>query len=876
MASIGVDLTPLQKGLQATSNELGKFEKKVSTSMSAASKSVETAGKKIQDIGMSWNKLSLPIAAAGGFAIKAGADFEASMSQVAATMGTTRDKIGLLTETAKEMGRTTAFSAKEAGEALNYLALAGYDMQQQAAALPKVLTLASAGNMELAAASDMLTDSMSALGLASSNSEELMSNMNTMVDQMARTASKSNTSVSQLGEAILTVGGTAKVMKGGTAELNATLGLLADNGIKGSDAGTKLRNILLAMTPQTTDAAEAFEQLGLQTYDAQGKMMSMNQIFGQLNTSMADMTDEEKTNVLAKIFKVTDLKAVNALLATTEERWGTLSSEIVNSTGSAEAMAAEQLNNWKGQVTILRSSLEGLAIKISDVVLPIVKKLTTFVQGITDRLNAMSPTMTKIAVVIGAVVASIGPLLTVTGFMIATIIPKLILGFQMISKAVLFLGSSFVKMTAFMMANPFVAILAAVVALGTAIVVLWKKSEKFRAIVKYVTQSVVVFFSKAWIQIRQGVELLWLGIKTYFTAIPKLAATIWKIVKRVLKGEKIGEVIKDEMTKLVEDVKEPAKEIREKYQKELDAIQSPDYQEILAAEKAKQAAKEAGEETAAGFEEGLGDLPKVEPEKIVPIGFEKVIREPFEAMSKMETITPELGVAKVVELETEKLKTNNDKLIEEAKRMKDNLENVYVEVGDMIGGALNDGITALAEGIGQMAVGAASASDVFASIMGVVFDFTSQLGKSLIATGIGEIAFSKLLPGGGPAAIAAGVALVGLSAAAKGIMSKGLGGGSEGSSGGGGGGSKSGAIPLATGGLAVSPVHAIVGDNPNARMDPELIMPVSKLGNYLDENMGNVVNIQQSSQPNKLVAEVKSDRIRFMLEYDEQRLNEIR
>ena len=197
-------------------------------------------------------------AAVGAFAassVSVGMSFDSSMSQVAATMGTTTDQIGELRDFALEMGSKTAFSATQAAEALNYMALAGYDADTSMSMLPNVLNLAAAGNMELATASDMVTDAQSALGLSLEETTEL-------VDMMAKTSSKSNTSVQQLGDAILTIGGTAKTLAGGTTELNTALGILADNGIKGSEGGTKLRNVILSLSSPTDKAAQMLEQLG--------------------------------------------------------------------------------------------------------------------------------------------------------------------------------------------------------------------------------------------------------------------------------------------------------------------------------------------------------------------------------------------------------------------------------------------------------------------------------------------------------------------------------------------------------------------------------------------------------------------------------------
>ena len=207
--------------------------------------------------------------AVGGLAaasVKVGSNFESSMSQVAATMGLTTADIAngseefeILAQAAKDAGATTAFSASQASEALNYLALAGYDAQTAADALPAVLNLAAAGSMDLAYASDLATDAMAALGIEASNE-----NLTRFGDEMAKTASKANTSVTQLGEAILTVGGTAKSLAGGTTELNAALGVLANRGIKGSEGGTALRNVILSLSAPTDKAADAMKSLGLE------------------------------------------------------------------------------------------------------------------------------------------------------------------------------------------------------------------------------------------------------------------------------------------------------------------------------------------------------------------------------------------------------------------------------------------------------------------------------------------------------------------------------------------------------------------------------------------------------------------------------------
>lgn len=315
------------------------------------------------------------ITAFGASAVRTGMNFDSAMSQVAATMGKSVDEIQDLRDFAKEMGAKTAFSASQAAEALNFMALAGYDAKKSMQMLPNVLNLAAAGGMELARASDMITDTQSALGLTMEETTDL-------VDQMAKTASKTNTSVSQLGDAMLTVGGTAKTMKGGTVELAAALGILADNGTKGAEGGTALRNVLMTMSSAKFE--KTFGTLGVSAYDSKGKMRELKDVLADMNAVMSNMTDKEKTQLISKTFNKFDLKNVNALLATSTERWDKLTTEISEASGASEAMAETQLDNLTGNVTKLKSAYEGVQIEISDKLTP---TLNDFVKLGTEGLS---------------------------------------------------------------------------------------------------------------------------------------------------------------------------------------------------------------------------------------------------------------------------------------------------------------------------------------------------------------------------------------------------------------------------------------------------------------------------------------------------------
>lgn len=345
--------------------------------------------------------LTTAVAAIATQAVQVGMEFDKSMSQVAATMGVTVDEIGELRDFAQEMGAQTAFSSTQAADALNYMALAGYNAETSMEMLPSVLNLAAAGNMDLATASDMVTDSQTALGLS-------LDQTKTMIDQMAKTSSMANADVQQLGEATLTVGGTAKNLAGGTKELNQVLGVLADNSIKGSEGGTALRNIILSLSAPTDKARAKIEELGVSVFDAEGKMRPLPEIMQDFNASMEPLTQEQKTQALNEIFNKVDLKSVNALLGTSAERFNNLANGIENSAGAAEKMKETQLDNLAGDVTILQSAAANLAIQIADVLNPALRSATQFMT------NALMPA-------ISALVANFGHIATAVVSFTATI-----------------------------------------------------------------------------------------------------------------------------------------------------------------------------------------------------------------------------------------------------------------------------------------------------------------------------------------------------------------------------------------------------------------------------------------------------------------------
>ena len=417
----------LQREIIETEQELKRLQEQAIESNGALAKieevgdKLQTAGDKISGAGQKLLPVTAAVAGLGTAAVKTTADFDTSMSQVQATMGITKDAMSelngesvntveALRDLAKQMGSETAFSASECADAMNYLALAGYDTQEIYDTLPTVLNLAAAGGIDLASASDMVTDAMSALGMETREAD-------TMVDQMSKTASTTNTSVAQLGEAILTIGATAKTVKGGTAELNTALGILANNGIKGAEGGTHLRNVILALQSPTDKAAACMESLGVEVYDSEGNMRSLNDILGDLNTSMdgigslleaawdiitlpfqliwencgdtiTSIWETIKTTVGSAINAVSSTlsSVMNAIQTTISTIWTAISTKISTVVNSIKTTVSTVFNAIKTTVTTIWN---GIKTSISTVVDGVKTKVTTVFNSVKSTLSSV-------------------------------------------------------------------------------------------------------------------------------------------------------------------------------------------------------------------------------------------------------------------------------------------------------------------------------------------------------------------------------------------------------------------------------------------------------------------------------------------------------
>ena len=308
---------------------------------------------------------------------------------------------------------------------------------------------------------------MSALGDAAGTTEGF-------VDKMAKTSQKSNTSVQQLGEAILTVGGTAKNLAGGVVEMNTVLGIFADNGVKGAEGGTALRNVILSLTAPTDKAKKQMEALGLQVFDANGNMRPLNETFNDLNGILGTMTQGEQTEVLNSIFNKVDLKSVNALLANSGARFDELSGYISDCDGAAADMAATMNDNLQGKVTILKSGLEGLGIAAYE---KFKTPLTNAVENITEVIGQLQTDLTdgSLSGALEKIATGFGNMVEKASEIVAAVLPTLLEGLgwiadngELIVSILAGIGAGFVAFKVASVINAVVAALTSFKAAATA------------------------------------------------------------------------------------------------------------------------------------------------------------------------------------------------------------------------------------------------------------------------------------------------------------------------------------------------------------------------------------------------------------------------
>lgn len=501
-AVLSADISNFEQGMKRASDVMKDFQNNT-RGLSQVAEGMKSVGKKLM-LGV-----TAPLVGLGIAAVKVGTEYEASMSKVQALSGATGNDLKRLEDIAREMGATTRYSASEAADALSYMALAGWDTEQMIAALPSVLNLATAGQLDLAQASDIVTDMMSMFGLEAGEASRA-------TDVFATAQANSNTNVSQLGEALKNTGSMAAAAGQSLEDTSAVLGILADNGIKGGEAGTALNAMFMDLQSAAQDGAVAIGESSVAIYDAEGNMRSIVDIMRDFESATEGMTQEQRNNELASIFQRRSLKGVNTIMNEGTDSLVDLQSELYNSTGAAENMAKTMDDNLQGSFYNLRSALEEVALSFMDFAGGPIREL---IDGITDVVRwfgELDPAIQQWMTIIAAAAAAVGPLLFVIGSLVGWFL-KLKTFIMLTGTSLGVLAGGFVLIVA-----KILAVIAIVATFVGAIIYLWNTNEEFRVAVIDI-----------WNGIKEGIQMAWEALSAYLQ--PAIQAVV-DFVKEIFGG----------------------------------------------------------------------------------------------------------------------------------------------------------------------------------------------------------------------------------------------------------------------------------------------------------------------------------------------------
>ncbi len=534
----------LQREIIETEKDLEALEKQANESatalqsIAAKGEKLKTVGDNISNVGQKFLPVTAGVVGLGTAAVKTAADFDSAMSQVAAVSGATGSEFDALRDKAREMGSKTKFSASEAAEAMNYMAMAGWKTEDMLSGIEGVMNLAAASGEDLATTSDIVTDALTAFGLSAQDSGHF-------ADILAAASSNANTNVSMMGETFKYCAPIAGALGFSAEDTAEAIGLMANSGIKGSQAGTALRTIMNNLSGDVKICGSSIGEVTVATTNADGSMRDLSDILADCRTAFSGLSESEKAAAAESLVGKNAMSGFLALMTAGEADINKLSSAIDNCDGCAANMADTMNNNLEGQLTILKSQLQELAIFFGEMLMPAIRTIVGWIQGFVDKLNSMDEGTRKVIITIALVAAAIGPVLIVVGKVISaigtimTIVPKLA-GVINAAKGV------FAAFNAVCAANPYVLIIAAIVALVAAFIYLWNNCEEFRQfwidlwegikeIAVAVWEALKEFFTAAWEAIKSTAENVWNGIKNFFSGLWEGIKNIFQTVVDAIK-----------------------------------------------------------------------------------------------------------------------------------------------------------------------------------------------------------------------------------------------------------------------------------------------------------------------------------------------------
>ena len=535
----------LQREIVETEQELRRLEQQAEQSATALQKigatgeKLQAVGDKVSSVGQKLLPVTGVVTGLGTAAVKTAADFDSAMSRVAAVSGATGSDFDKLRDKAREMGAKTKFSATEAADAMNYMAMAGWKTEDMLSGIEGIMYLAAASGEDLATTSDIVTDALTAFGLTAGDSGHF-------ADVLAAASSNANTNVSMMGETFKYCAPVAGALGFSVEDTAEAIGLMGNAGIKASQAGTSMRSIMTNLTGDVKLSGAAIGDVTIATTNADGSMRSLSAILADCRGAFAGMTEAEKANNAEALVGKNAMSGFLALMNAAPEDIAKVSGAVNNCKDAAKNMADTMQDNLEGQLTILKSQLQELAISFGDLLMPAVRSIVSGLQGMVDVLNAMPDGVKQVIMIIALLAAVLGPVLIIIGKVISavgtimTIVPKL-------AGVINTVKTAFGALNAVMLANPIAIVIAAIAALVAAFVYLWNTNEEFRQFwislwesVKETAiqcwQAISAFLSQAWEAIQNTAVSVWNGIRDFFSGLWTGIQTLFTTVVNAIAG----------------------------------------------------------------------------------------------------------------------------------------------------------------------------------------------------------------------------------------------------------------------------------------------------------------------------------------------------
>lgn len=517
IAYLELDTSKFSKGFASAYNDLKVFGDKSAT----AGQKFKGFSSALNTVGSGLAKgVTLPLLGVGTAAVKVASSFDSAMSEVKAISGATGTQFTQLRDKAIEMGAKTKFSATESAEAFKYMAMAGWDTKDMLNSISGVMNLAAASGEDLGTVSDIVTDAMTAFGLAADGTTKVLkngynvevSNAEHFSDVLAEASSRSNTNVSLMGATFKYVAPIAGAMGYSIEDTAVAIGLMANAGVKGEQAGTALRSTITRLVKPTKESGTAMDALGISVTNSDGSMKSLDDVLRQVRSSMSGLTEDQKASYAAMLAGQEGMSGLLAIVNASDEDYQKLSESIQNCTGASQEMADTMQDNLGGAVTLLKSALESAGITIGERLTPYIRELAEWITGLVEKFNSLSDSQQDLIVKIGLILTAIAPVMLI-GSKVFSLLSSVIgiittvgsalstvfafgLNATALSAAGASTGVTMLAGAIGFLASPITLVIAAITALVAAFVIAYKKSETFRNFINSLVEDLKTFFTE--------------------------------------------------------------------------------------------------------------------------------------------------------------------------------------------------------------------------------------------------------------------------------------------------------------------------------------------------------------------------------------------